>query len=470
MQELLEESRREREKLAQEMSGKEAAWERIVSTKESYALQVKDKEQEIRRLEQALAASEEKLQALTNQADIQSSQQALLEQQRHRITKLDQLLQEVQAKEKRALEDYRDLQQESAARLDQVKRLLADRDQTVASLEQECDELTRASMAAARTYEESMEQTKAKYTQALEAKDRELEQLRQTLSAMAASQRTQQESPVPEFVADDQKRRLEQQLQSALEELDRERRLVATKTQELDTVKAQLIQLQKATEAFDKRCQALERELETELQDKGRVMEEVYMVRQAQSDAEEQHLQVELAKQKAEQDLEVLKKDALKAKHDYQALATSHNALQESYNQLLRGIAAQDSKANNASLCQQVLQLSGELERQKKQIASLEAENQTLKNALLERQKYASPLSPVSMHSFKRSSLSSMSSAASFSEHEEPLYCEICEVDGHDVMNCTAYLENVSMEMVSLAMTHDVLELLCSQQQLIIGV
>lgn len=454
MQELLEEARRDRERLSKEVNSKDAAWDRIVSTKESYALQVQDKEREIRCLEQALAASQEKLEALTNQAHIQSSQQAILEQQRQRITKLDILLQEAQTREKSVLEDYRDLQQESAARLDQVERLLADRNQAVAMLEQECNDLRRTNKIAAQSYQESTEQAKAEYIQALVAKDREIAQLRQALNDLIVKQRAQEESLGPQFVQDDQKRRLEQQLQSALTELDRERHLVLCKTQQVDTVNARVIQLQDTIEAFDKRCQELARELETEIKDKKRIMEEVNLCRQACSDAKEQQMQAELAKQKAEQDLKLVQRDSMQIKHEYDTLLTSHKALEESYNRLLRQVATTQqgdtdgSSNNNAALCQQVLRLSDELERQKNQITTLKAENQSLKSTLLERQQYTLPMSPVSIQSFKRSSLSSFSSGTSFNDHDGErnlLYCEICEMEGHDVMNCTAYLENVSM-------------------------
>ncbi|KAI8371571.1 uncharacterized protein BYT42DRAFT_501765 [Radiomyces spectabilis] len=519
---LLEQSRKEKEMLSEQMDGKEAAWERLVSAKESYALRVKERDDEIFRLQQALADRDDQCRRMhealgkTKATMARVAMADAMEQQyQRRIDKLDTLVRDLQQRAVEANEAHEAKLREHGSQLDQLRRDLAERDQTTACLERECDELRRAGMEALQSYETSMAQIKQD-NDLIEEKEDHIGQLNAIIEELKLCNATQISKDDRDDGYKDSRRRLEEQLELTTQELDRERQQMKTLAVEVDQLRENIKQLHRTVAGANAECAVLQEKLEKEIQEKRCLMEEYDAALEAQATARNDYEQISLAKTKIERELaEALKKAVLsthqqtntteemqrelettrRAKHeliaDNQKLQTLCNQAEQECIRLIdemliwetekvndaadgengdngnKDWLRQLDRINEALLCQrqryddlekvrcnEIHQLSAEITALRLSLATKDETVMTLeKNLEIEKQRtkqlekqyhedtrynrYSTPISPVSMTTF---------SHRDSSDDEEEVYCEICEVYGHDVIACTAFTSTAEDE------------------------
>lgn len=316
---LLEKTREEKEKLMAEMNNKESAWERLVSTKESYALQVQEKEEAMTRLRHQLDETREQCTQLEQQLrdkDAMIAQNvkddAVHEQYQKRIEKLEGLVEELSNKSSDTAEAHKAELEQYATKMDQMQHALSDQETMTATLEKECEELRRAGLEAIHAYETSVQELKKQKDDLSEEKEAEIgnlnrviEDLRQRSIAMGVLD-VDEELGYRDTYADewhDQRQRLEEQLELAMTELEQERLTVQSLTVEVDRLQKELQRLHMDSSASDDRYQSLQQELEQEVKDKRRLMEEADAAFEAQARAEDENYQMKMARVKMEREL-----------------------------------------------------------------------------------------------------------------------------------------------------------------------
>ncbi|ORX63050.1 hypothetical protein DM01DRAFT_1403437 [Hesseltinella vesiculosa] len=180
MQALLEQSDQERQRLSDEMNNKEAVWERLVTSKESFALQVQEREQEIQQLRKTLGQAQLQLDEYQQRHSQMEDQQAcagrgfyfsssgatsnidralstttnssatalswmqpdsfvnIMEQQyQQRIEKLERLVKEWQDDAQDSHNKQQTEKRQHAAQVELLRRELNDRDHAIATIEKE---------------------------------------------------------------------------------------------------------------------------------------------------------------------------------------------------------------------------------------------------------------------------------------------------------------------------------------------
>ncbi|KAI9492840.1 hypothetical protein BDB00DRAFT_826630 [Zychaea mexicana] len=529
--ELLEKVQREKDKLTSEISSKEAAWERLVSTKESYALRVKEKDEELARLQQQMSDIQQKFE--TAQQQLQK-QQTLLdknvkhdssqEQSLRRIEKLEGIIEDMKAKTAGTIETHETQLRESKGQLDHLHHALKEQETMSAALERECEELRKAGLEAINAYETSILELKKKSQQTEEEKSAQIDEL----NKVVADLRRGDFSALDDYdshdrYADewhDQRIRLEEQLELATDEVEQERIRNHTLANENDKLRKELQLFQMSSASSDDRFDTLRRELETELQDKRRLMEEADAAFEAQARAEDENYQMKMARVKMERELEEAHQqiqllqegnsaangDGISPAHHgedentnniqiaqlsaqvkeeqqgRQVLQKECDRLRESQNELERECmrlmdelmvveqngsssrpAAVEDGTNAVELRKQIKSLEdnllqerlryNDLEHTKRteitqlstELAELETliengvfEDNDLQQALETEQKRVQSLEKE-LKSLKEEAKSSVpESKSSAHDVSKDLYCELCEVHGHDVLNCTA--------------------------------
>ncbi|KAI7881070.1 hypothetical protein K492DRAFT_129238 [Lichtheimia hyalospora FSU 10163] len=308
---LLEKTRDEKEKLMAEMNNKESAWERLVSTKESYALQVQEKEEAMTRLRHQLDETREQCTQLEQQLldkDAMIAQNvkddAAHEQYQKRIEKLEALVEELSNKSSDTAEAHKMELEQYATKMDQMQHALSDQETMTATLEKECEELRRAGLEAIHAYETSVQELKKQKDDLSEEKETEIgnlnraiEDLRQRSIAMGVLD-VDEELGYRDTYADewhDQRQRLEEQLELAMTELEQERLHVQSLTVEVDKLQKEMQRLHMDSSASDDRYHSLQQELEQEVKDKRRLMEEADAAFEAQARAEDENYQMKMA-------------------------------------------------------------------------------------------------------------------------------------------------------------------------------
>ncbi|KAG2224599.1 hypothetical protein INT45_003739 [Circinella minor] len=468
LRQLLEESRREHEKLTQKLTGKETAWERVLSSKESYALQVKECQQEIKQHQMTIEKLEQERRKWLASRNTSMDDQLKIEQQQQRIIRLDKLVQQLQHQHTEIQQNHDEQTQHHAAEMVQLRRALAERDSIAATMERDCESLQKAGMDAIQMYEQSIQELKQEHEQKLNEKERKVMQL----SEAVAYQKTQLLSPhlsTEEYnyaqhqhhiaVATDQRRRLEEQLQLATSELERERNEKKETIIKLNHLADQITKLHQNACSTDKQFDALRQELDNEIKDKRRVMDEANILQQRLNKLHDEHDEITLANNKLEHELAESKRKVLGLDKKLTTVDQSlrnNSSIKKQYVELdqQEGDGKDYNNNNNIDSGSDHQLITDRLQEQYRQ---LEAENQQLQNRVKELESSSnchylsnnnnksinsnqraspspmSPLSPVSMGSF--------SSLMNRSQHEDQTsYCEICEVYGHEVMTCTAYL------------------------------
>ncbi|KAI7852775.1 hypothetical protein BDC45DRAFT_536988 [Circinella umbellata] len=314
--ELLEKEQREKDKLAAEITSKEAAWERLVSTKESYALRVKEKEDEINRLQQQISDLQEKME--TAQQQLQEQQTKLdknikddssQEQSLRRIEKLEGIIEDMKTKANESMESYESQLRESKGQLDHLHHALKDQETMSAALERECEELRKAGLEAINAYETSIQELKKQCQTTEEEKTRQFDDLNKIISDLRGGDFSALEdyNSQHDRYADewhDQRIRLEEQLELATDEVEQERIRNQTLVNENDKLRNEVQLFQMSSASSDDRFDTLRQELETELQDKRRLMEEADAAFEAQARAEDENYQMKMARVKMERELE----------------------------------------------------------------------------------------------------------------------------------------------------------------------
>lgn len=312
---LLEKSRQEKEKLSQQMDGQEAAWERLVSAKESYALRVQEKDDEIMRLKRVIEESSqtnELFAKITAERDstiaraimseaMEKQHVKVIERLDLRIKTLQMEKEQVGLKHETKLRDY-------AAQIDQLRKQLVERDEATEAIERECSELRKVNVDNLRAYEHALDQLKQQHALEVSKKDTQIERLQLMVSDFTIA------SPTTPIV-DDTRQRLEHQLELSTKELDKERALIKTLSTDIIQLKDEIKRLHRVSVSSSSQFYSIRNELELEIEDKKRIMEEANAALETQSRIEEENERIKMTHDKTQRDLaDVLKKLALMEK------------------------------------------------------------------------------------------------------------------------------------------------------------
>lgn len=491
IQTLLEQSREEQRALAQQMDGKEAAWEKLVSVKESYAIRVQEKDNEIMRLKRLLEQSQpshDQLVKITGERDAALSRasmsEAMEKQHSKVISRLDTRVHDLQHKlDEQTLQHTAQIR-DHVAQMEQLRKQLTEREQAVATIERECGELRKTHMETVRAFERSMHQLQQQHESEQMQKDAHIARLEQTVHDF---QQIYPTTPITPTMDDDEnspRRRLEAQLELTTQELDRERQVIKTQALDIEQLKNEIKRLHRASVCSSSQFYSLRTELETEIEDKRRIMEEANAAIESQALMEDENERLKLTLEKTQHDLaDVLKKLAKQPPDDLASTCRSLEMENERLQTLQRQTeheclrlmdellaiekaAQQDESAPVYEYRRQIEQLTLQVAREAKRYQDLERANQAKidkltkevadleslvenkvfneteleeaiecekrKVRMLELRLQDKPLSPPYQ---KRS------------RHNTVLgsdYCEICEEYGHDVMTCNAYNKSVS--------------------------
>ncbi|KAI9320938.1 hypothetical protein BX666DRAFT_2024545 [Dichotomocladium elegans] len=312
---LLETTKAEKDKLVAEMASKEAAWEKIVSTKESYALQLREKEEDMVRLRQQLADTRDRCDELQKQVEEKEAilaqnvkDDAVLEQYQRRIEKLETIIEDLNKKAAETAEAHKVELEKKQSINDQMRHALSDQETMTTTLERECEELRRAGLDAISAYESSVMQLKKQNEELETQKNMEIshlnkvvEDLRHRNMVMGLPEEDERDDYADEW--HDQRQRLEEQLELAMTELEQERLTVESLTAETDRLQKELQRLHMNNTASDDRYQNLQRELEQEVRDKRRLMEEADALFEAHARAEDEKYQMKMDRVKMEREL-----------------------------------------------------------------------------------------------------------------------------------------------------------------------
>jgi DNA repair exonuclease SbcCD ATPase subunit len=551
LQTLLEKSRQEQRALSQQMDGQEAAWDRLVSAKESYAVLVQEKDNEIARLKRFIDQTNQatdQLAKLANEKDAAqtraSMSEAMEKQHSKIIERLDARVQSLQQEALQIAQRHEAEALDRNAQMEQLREQLAERDEAAAIIERECGELRKTHIETVRAFESSITALKVDHAQMIQNKDAQIARLQQMLQDVHQIYPTVQEeendmSP---------RRRLEAQLELSTRELDREREMIKSLQVEVEQLKEEIKRLHHVSVNSNSQFYALRNELDNEIQDKRRIMEEANAALEIQARTEEENERIKLTNDKTQRDLaDVLKKLATMEKqqrgpdevhylmnknreleaqneklqaaqrqseHECMRLMDELLAIEKvgsesntnvagdkiyrreieqlklqvvretkRYNDLLdskdakcerltKELADLESLVENKVFNETELEEAVENEKRKVRALELKLREEEEKNMHLiskQQQQYA-PMSPTSpqyslfhrqQHQSKVSSTGSFSlmtssSLDTVSDHGnmlESVYCEICEVYGHEVMTCNAFMtekDNISSSSVSV--------------------
>lgn len=365
---LLEKAQSENNKLMEQMRQKEAAWERLVSTKESYALRIKEKEADIARLNhqmETLRGEYESLQQALRERDASDEKKnsqdidtaAALDMSKRRIEKLENTIQEMNAKANQVAETHKAQQDEYLAEIQELRQALKDQETMTRALEKECEELRGTGLEAIAAYEASVTQLKAQKADLEAQKNNEIQELQQTIEDLrkrisslgmddivgVASGQEEEEGYAAQW--HDQRRRLEEQLEIAMTELDHERMNSQALTVEISKLHGELQHLRIKDASSDDRFSALQKELEQEISDKRRLMEEADAAFEAQARAEDENYQLKMARVKLEREL-------AEAQAEIQRLTTTKKQSEE------------EDTSENTELCKKLEQDKSLLEKE----------------------------------------------------------------------------------------------------------
>ncbi|KAI8067376.1 hypothetical protein BDF21DRAFT_454745 [Thamnidium elegans] len=325
---LLEQSRQEQKALSQQMDGKEAAWERLLSAKESYALRVQEKEDELNRLrrqfEQTRLANEQ-LTKLTSEKDgalSRASMSEAMEKQHIKvIERLDLRVRTLQDQNANLISSHEYKMRDNAAQIDQIRKQLAARDEATAAIERDCAELRQLNRENSRVYESSLIQCKQEYENMISIKNTQIQRLQHIVNDFSHCLPSSPLTPI----VDDTRRRLEAQLELSTQELDRERELRKTMSDDIDQLKAEIKRLHRVSVSSSSQFYSIREELDHEIKDKVRIMEEANAALETQSRIEEENERIRLTHDKTQRDLaDLLKKMALMEKQQQQQRLNVH--------------------------------------------------------------------------------------------------------------------------------------------------
>ncbi|KAG1048337.1 hypothetical protein G6F43_009264 [Rhizopus delemar] len=468
-----------------EPSTESIAWERLLSAKESYAIQVQEKEGEIGHLRRALEDSRVVHERMRKEREAAVSRAAMSVDLEHQIDRLEQRCQTLSSERSELQKDTERLKQHHAAQVASLLEKLTDRDRALATVEKEYAEVRKANVDAVRSCEQVVEQLKREHQQDLRQRDQELDGLRRTIERL----RQEQYQPTPEENEHDvsHRQQLETQLELTLQALDQERQSMEGMVSEVAQLKEEIKHLHHLSATSRLEYHTLKSQLAQEVEDKRRIMEESDAALEAQNRLEEENERLRLSLAKAQHDMsELLKRLAVVEKQNQNAndpeatmaimeqLREENERLREALKgseqecvRLMDELLAFDRLGQEASPWEiKVDQLKAQVGRERKRYEDMEwtleqkivrlnkelvdleslVENKVLNETELEERlelerrrvgqlevrlkemerqtMIPTPTSPVLCHLGQKSMGDS--------------YCEMCEVYGHDLMLCTA--------------------------------
>ncbi|RCI04219.1 hypothetical protein CU098_011467 [Rhizopus stolonifer] len=508
VQVLLQQSREEKRLLLEKMDGKEEAWTRLLTAKESYALRVQEKEDEIVRLnnalQQAQQATEELAKANHGRDAIVSRLNMSEEIQKQHIRAIERLegrLVLMQQQHTETLEQRESTIRDQAATIDQLYKQIGECDQATLAIERECADLRQAHISTMQAYDETLDQLKKEHAITSATKDVHIHKLQRAVNDF---HQIYPVSPITVIAdADDERaspqKRLEDQLELATTELDHKRELVRLMAVEIDQLKDEIKRLHRLSATSNAEFYALRTQLETEIEDKRRVMDEANAAIQQQEKTEEENQDLRLSLTKTQLDLadalknltvshqnkpkrefhylldknralkaecEAWAEEKIKLEHECrqledqmtvrQVVCASDHACQRNV-EILRLQLAREVKCHNDLKSHQQIQvdkLKQEIQQLESLIESKVLQETELENLLEDKLRISfletklrqeekdvkkltvMPLSPASPSTFRRSF--SLMPTESTDSVDQDVYCEICEEYGHEVMACTA--------------------------------
>jgi DNA repair exonuclease SbcCD ATPase subunit len=314
LQTQLEQSRQEQRALSQQMDGQEAAWERLVSAKESYAVLVQEKDNEIARLKRFIDQTHQDTDQLTKIASeldasqTRASMSEVMEKQHSKvIERLDSRVQSLQQDTAQLVQKHEAEILDRCAQVEQLRQQLAERDEVAAVIERECDGVRKTHIETVRAFESSIVALKTDHAQMIQNKDAQIARLQQM--AQDFHQLYPPVTPVEEEDDMSLRRRLEDQLELSTRELDRERELIKSMEIEMHQLKDEIKRLHHVSINSNSQFYALRNELENEIQDKRRIMEEANAALEILARTEEENERIKMTNDKAQHDLaDVLRK------------------------------------------------------------------------------------------------------------------------------------------------------------------
>ncbi|KAI8069480.1 hypothetical protein BC940DRAFT_318326 [Gongronella butleri] len=296
---MMQKIQRERDNLVEKVNHKDAAFERLVSAKESYALQVEDKTRHIQqlqakvdRLEATIAEMTQSIQDHESQAAQRADHHAAAEQSSRRIQKLEQLVASLQAQVATMTQERDQRASEHASQIDLLRRELDQEKDTTAALEKECDSVQKTSLETLRAYELSLHQERMEHARQLDERDLRLQQTQaaleqlkkqlhsfdeldfdddlvsSTISAITAS------SAATTTTSKHQQTRLEEQLDITMTQLENERDAMRQLVHDMDALREDAKQQRRHQHNMEAQYQQLQKDLANELAEKRRLMEE----------------------------------------------------------------------------------------------------------------------------------------------------------------------------------------------------
>lgn len=464
---MLEKVQRERDQLMQEMKNKEAAWERLLSSKESLKLQIQDSESQCKRLSQELeVVKQERKQLELDLAERDASiaknvrDDEKQSQDQRRIERLENLVRDLQAQLQTQQELQVQKEREYAGVVEQMRREMSSMEAMTASLEKECDEMRRTGIEAVHAVELKMDEQKENYEQALREKEAQIQHLNYVIADLKHKQSTlfdDDERDIEEKLREltsmnqsDQRHRLEEQLELTMKELDNERNSIKSLLHEIEQLRLELNQSRQHALSVEQKFQSLQADFEKELQDKRRLVEESDHAFEAQTKAEDEHEQMKLSKMTIEK--------------QYNELLEIHKQLEQDHNKLMDEMIALESQEaelggdgythlkerikrleeENKSQRTQLSHKDDQIRKMTKDINQLEAlvENKVFGDSELEEQLELEKKRVIALerelNQLKHKLLTSPNTppTATTTLPISKLYCELCNNDGHDVLSC----------------------------------
>lgn len=187
---------------------------------------------------------------------------------------------------------------------------MAERDESIIMIERECAELRQLNRENLQAYESSLIEFKHENQKLVSIKDVQIQKLQSMVNDF--SQCLPPTSPV---LIDDTRSRLEVQLELSTLELDRERELRKTMSMDIDQLKAEIKRLHRVSVSSSSQFYSIRDELEHEVKDKRRIMEEANAALETQTQVEEENERIRITHEKTQRDLaDLLRKFALMEK------------------------------------------------------------------------------------------------------------------------------------------------------------
>ncbi|KAL0082469.1 hypothetical protein J3Q64DRAFT_1159086 [Phycomyces blakesleeanus] len=180
----------------------------------------------------------------------------------------------------------------------------------IVTLEGECEELRRAGLETLNACQNTVHQIEeekvafgAEKDKQIEHLNRVIEDLRRRQSVLFGDDDVDYRDDENDAEWEDQRRRMEEQLELATTELENERLQVKHGKAELEKLRQQMAQQQITSAGSDERVANLKRELEKEVDDKRRLIEEADAAFEAQAKAEDENYEMKLSRVRMESEL-----------------------------------------------------------------------------------------------------------------------------------------------------------------------